>query len=86
MELERDPGSPDGPCWGQAAVSLSETAHIMQGLWNAVLIASSDPFSGTSVGLSFLAGIMKMEMEAVGLNDNIDGKHLAPCLAYYKPP
>lgn len=61
-----------------------KTAHILQGLWNSVLIASSDPFYGTSLGLSLPAGKMKMEMEAVGLNGDIDGQHLAPCVARYK--
>lgn len=55
-------------------------AHILQGLWNLVLTASSDPSSSTSRP-PFFAVKMKMEMEAVGLNDDIDGKHLAPCLA-----
>lgn len=45
------------------SVSLSKAVHTFQGLWNSVLISASCPFCGTSLGLSFLFGKIKIKTE-----------------------
>lgn len=42
--LERVPGSPSGPCQGQASVSLYKAAHIFHHLWNSVFNSSGLKF------------------------------------------